>query len=199
MQARELIEFLGYIEKLKCNTRHSWTSSGRQESVAEHSWRAAVMALLIANEFPEVNINSVVKMCLIHDFGEAITGDIPAFVKTQKDEENEDSAIVELLKRLPESISHEFSDLFEEMSRLDSPEAKLFKALDNLEALISHNEAPLDTWLPNEYSLNLTYGTDNTSYSEFLKKLREEIKQDSIIKIEEKKNLRTENSTSMVD
>ena len=77
MQPRKLIEFLNIIEKLKCATRHSWTSSGRQESVAEHCWRTAVMALLVADEFPEVNIDKVVKMCLIHDFGEAITGDIP--------------------------------------------------------------------------------------------------------------------------
>ena len=183
MQARVLIDFLGVIEKLKCNTRHSWTSSGRQESVAEHSWRTAAMALLIAEEFPDVNVEKVVKMCLIHDFGEAITGDIPAFNKTQHDEEREDSAVIEMLKLLPESIAHEFGELFDEISQLETPEAKLFKALDNLEALISHNEAPLDTWLPNEYSLNLTYGTESTSYSEFLKKLREEVKQDSVIKI----------------
>jgi len=88
MQPRQLIEFLSIIEKLKCNTRHSWTSTGRQESVADHSWRAAVMALLLADEFPGVDINKVVKMCLIHDFGEAITGDIPSFYKTDKDTEN---------------------------------------------------------------------------------------------------------------
>ena len=46
MKQRQYIDFLNKIEKLKCNTRHSWTSSGRQESVAEHSWRLAVMAML---------------------------------------------------------------------------------------------------------------------------------------------------------
>ena len=97
MQPRKLIEFLNIIEKLKCYTRHSWTSTGRQESVAEHSWRTAVMALLVADEFPDVDINKVVKMCLIHDFGEAITGDIPAFLKTKSDEDKEDSAVVDLL------------------------------------------------------------------------------------------------------
>ena len=97
MNPRTLIEFLNIIEKLKCNTRHSWTSNGRQESVAEHSWRTAVMALLVSNEFPAVNINKVIKMCLIHDFGEAITGDIPAFLKTKQDEDSEDLAIEELV------------------------------------------------------------------------------------------------------
>ena len=183
MQPRDLIEFLSVIEKLKCNTRHSWTSSGRRESVAEHSWRLAVMALLVANEFPEVNIEKTLKMCLIHDFGEAITGDIPSFYKTKQDEEKEDEAIADLLGLLPESISREFEALFSEMSERNTPEAKLLKALDNLETLVSHNEAPLDTWLPLEYSKNLTYGTENVAYSEYLKALKEEIKQDALRKI----------------
>ena len=188
MQQRALIEFLNVIEKLKCNTRHSWTSSGRQESVAEHSWRLAVMALLTADEFPDVDINKVVKMCLIHDFGEAITGDIPAFLKTKQDEDAEDLAISNLLKLLPVTTASEFAALFSEIATRATPEAKLFKALDNLEALVSHNEAPLDTWLPREYEENLTYGTENVAYSEYLIKLKEEVKRDSIQKIETKKN-----------
>ena len=183
MQHRELLKFLCIIEKLKCNTRHSWTSSGRHESVAEHSWRTAVMALLLADEFPDVNIEKVVKMCLIHDFGEAVTGDIPAFLKTAQDKVKEDIAVSDLLELLPANLASGFAELFDEISSLDTPEAKLFKALDNLEALISHNEAPLETWLPLEYSLNLTYGMQNVKYSSYLNMLREEIKQDSIRKI----------------
>jgi len=188
MQPRKLIEFLNIIEKLKCNTRHSWTSSSRQESVAEHSWRLAVMALLTADEFPNADISKVVKMCLIHDFGEAITGDIPAFLKTKQDEDTEDLAIADLLKLLPMDTAVDFAALFSEIAARTTPEAKLFKALDNLEALISHNEAPLDTWLPREYEENLTYGTENVAYSEYLVKLKEEIKRDSIQKIENAKD-----------
>ena len=62
MNQREYIKFLNVIEKLKCITRHSWTSSGRHESVAEHSWRLAVMAMLCADEYPDLNINKVIKM-----------------------------------------------------------------------------------------------------------------------------------------
>ena len=53
-----------------------------------------------------------------------------------------------------------------------------------MEALISHNEAPIDTWLPREYSLNLTYGTENVAYSEYMKILKDEINKDSVQKIE---------------
>ena len=185
MQPRKLIEFLNILEKLKCNTRHSWTSSGRQESVAEHSWRLAVMALLVADEFPEIDREKLLTMCLIHDFGEAITGDIPSFEKTKQDEENETLAIAKLLKLLPAGTAHVFAELFSEMAGLHTAEAKLFKALDNMEAVLSHNEASLDTWLPLEYSENLIYGTEHIAYSAYLRVLREELKQDSIRKIEE--------------
>jgi len=183
LQQRQLIEFLETIGKLKSNTRHIWNSGGRQESVAEHCWRLSVMALLVADEFPEADIAKVVKMCIIHDFGEALTGDIPSFFKTKQDEEKEDLAVASLLDSLPDNIADEFSSLFAEMAGLITPEAKLFKALDNLEAIISHNESPLDTWLELELTENLRYGNENVAYSEYLKELREELKKDSLKKI----------------
>lgn len=188
MKQRELIDFLNVIEKLKCNTRHSWTSTGRHESVAEHSWRLAVMALLLEEEFPDADIGKVIRMCLIHDFGEALTGDIPAFLKTDLDEKNEELAIERLLSFLPPETGVEFTALFDEMAMLETPEAKLYKALDKMETIISHNEASIASWLPLEYEQNLTYGADNVAHSEYLKELKEEINRDSICKIED--NLR---------
>ncbi len=158
MNHRKYIEFLNVIEKLKCNTRHSWTSSGRHESVAEHSWRLAVMAMLCKDEYPHIDINKVIKMCLIHDFGEAITGDIPAFLETQENEQDEEKAIDNILTLLPVDNKEELSNLFKEMKDMSSNEAKLYKSLDNIETLISHNEADISTWIPREYEENLTYG-----------------------------------------
>ena len=191
MNHRTYIDFLSKIEKLKCNTRHSWTSSGRHESVAEHSWRLAVMAMLCADEYPDLDINMVIKMCLIHDFGEAITGDIPAFLKTAQNEVDEEGAVVELLSELPADIRDELQALFDEMNAQETREAKLFKSLDNLEAVISHNEADISTWLPREYEENLTYGQRNCEWSEWTKKLRDELKKDSVAKIESAKNAKT--------
>ena len=185
MQARQLIDFLEIIGNLKQNTRHVWSATGRQESVAEHCWRLSVMALLVAENLPGIDIDKVVKMCLIHDFGEALTGDIPSFNKTKKDEEKESFAIADLLKQLPGKTAGEFSDLFSEMNEQSSAEAKLFKALDKMEAVISHNESPLDTWLELEFTENLIYGTEDANHSEYLKELRESIKKDSIRKIED--------------
>ena len=183
MRPRQLIDFLNIINNLKNTTRHVWNDSGRQESVAEHSWCVAVMALLVADEFPGIDIEKVLKMCLIHDFGEAITGDIPSFYKTEQDEEKEDAAIEELLGQLPSKLKDEFSGLFAEMHALETEEAKLYKALDRMEAITTHNSSPLETWLPLEYTENITYGDDNVKHSEYLTLLKEELKKDTREKI----------------
>lgn len=119
MEARELLEIMSVAEKLKDATRHCYTSGGRWESVAEHSWRTALMAYFVSSEFPEANLEKLLKMCLIHDMGEAFTGDIR-------------------------------------------------------------------TWLPLEYSLQMTYGNDKAEFSDYLKKLRDEVREDSKKKIAEK-------------
>ena len=187
MDQREFISFMKKIEKLKCNTRHSWTSNGRQESVADHSWRLAVMAMLCVDEYPNLDVNKVIKMCLIHDLGEAITGDIASFYKTEQNEKDEKKAVAHLISCLPEQSKKEFEELFSEMNERLTDEAKLFKALDNMEALLSHNEADISTWLPIEYTENLTYGQKNVEWSEWTKKLKDEIKKDSIKKMNDVK------------
>ncbi len=145
------------------------------------------MAMLCADEYPELDINKLIKMCLIHDFGEAVTGDIPSFLKTKSHEAEEEKAIADLLSKLPESYREEFSALYEEMNALETPEAKLYKALDNMEAVVSHNEAPISTWIPDEYWMNLSYGEDKAQWSPWTRALREQLKEDSLKKIEESK------------
>ena len=79
MNAREFLDILHVAERLKDTPRHCTTSKGRTESVAEHSWRISLMAFLLRHEFPELDMDKVVDMCLIHDLGECFTGDIPTF------------------------------------------------------------------------------------------------------------------------
>ena len=81
MDPKTLFAILHQAEKLKCVTRHCDTTSGRRESVAEHSWRLALMAMLVSDEFPHLDMDKVLRMCVIHDLGESFTGDIPAFDK----------------------------------------------------------------------------------------------------------------------
>ncbi len=185
MKPAELLEFLAMAEKLKCNTRHSYTSSGRHESVAEHSFRLALMAYMVSDEVPEIDTDKVIRMCLVHDLGEAITGDIPSFEKTDSDEAAENSAVSGFVNQLPEYWKKQLGEMYREMNELKTPEAKLYKALDKLEAVIQHNEADISTWLPLEYELQLTYGTEECSFNEYINSLRDEVRSVSEKKIKD--------------
>lgn len=183
MNPQKFLEIMHVAENLKNNTRHSWTSTGRHESVAEHSWRLTLMAYFMKDEFPMSDINKVMLMCLVHDIGEAVTGDIPSFLKTETDESIEENAVTKLLETFPDPYKVELLELFTEMNALETLESKLYKALDKMEAVIAHNEADLTTWLPLEYELNQTYGTKETEFSDYLKDLRKVIHEETIEKI----------------
>lgn len=184
MNAREYLEILHVAERLKDTLRHCTTTKGRAESVAEHSWRISLMAFLLKHEFLELDINRVVEMCLIHDLGECFTGDIPTFLKTDNDRETEKSLLDVWLETLPEELREDISGLYREMEAQESKEAKLYKALDKLEALIQHNESPLSTWAENEYELNKSYAFDSVTFSSWLTELRKEILEDTLKKLE---------------
>lgn len=184
MNPRDYLEILHVAERLKDTPRHCMTTKRRTESVAEHSWRISLMAFLLRHEFPDIDINRVVDMCLIHDLGECFTGDIPTFIKSDADREVEDSLLDQWVRSLPEKLSGDFADLYKEMDAQETKEAKLYKALDKLEALIQHNESPLDTWSENEFELNKTYAFDTVAFSSWLTELREAVLEDTMHKIE---------------
>ena len=183
MRPDDLLNAMHVAERLKDTPRHCWTSGGRREDVAEHSWRMTLMAYFVSDAFPEADMEKVYKMCLIHDLGECFTGDIPAFVKTAADRETEDSLLARWVASRPEELSRSMAALYAEMDAQQTGEAKLYKALDKLEAVIQHNESPLSTWTENEYELNRRYAFDAVAFSEWLTALRREILADTIEKI----------------
>ena len=185
MQPRELLDFLFRIERLKTNGRHSVTAGGVTETVAAHSWRLAVLAMLVIPEVSGIDGNKLIRMCLVHDFGEAITGDIPSFLKTTNQETEEESAVAALLSGLPEPRRGELTALFAEMNAMQTREARLYKALDKMEAVIQHNESDISTWLPLEYDLQQTYAVENAREFPFLMALRETMLEDTLKKIKQ--------------
>ena len=183
MEPRTLLNALTVAERLKDTTRHCYTSRGRHESVAEHSWMMTLMSFFLRDEFPDADMDKVTRMCIIHDLGEAFTGDIPAFDKTAAHEEAEETLLSAWVTSLPEPYRTEMTALYAEMAARETVEAKIYKAIDSLEAVIQHNLSDLSTWIPHEYELNQTYGFDKAAFSPYLTALREEIKKDTIEKI----------------
>jgi putative hydrolases of HD superfamily len=171
MNASELtgtLDFLRAAERLKSTTRTGFTSTGQQESVAEHTWRLCLMALVLGPSFPDVDFAKLVKICIIHDLGEAIHGDVSAPEQARRialgiaggkaDQERRD--LLELLAPLPPARRDEIASLWDEYEAAQSPEAKLAKALDKLETIMQHTQGKNPESF--DYRFNLTYGRDYT-------------------------------------
>ena len=183
MNHNAFLTLLSQVEKLKNTTRHSWTSADRHESVAEHSFRLCIMAYFLQEEFLQINMDKVMKMCLFHDIGEAFTGDIPSFEKEDHDEKKEEEAINQWLLSLPAYYQKELRPLFEEMTAMQTQEALFYKALDKLEVVLQHEEGPLHRWIPIEYALNFTYGVEECRPFPYLAELRKIINEKMTLKI----------------
>ena len=162
MEYRQFLDILMQAGKLKITPRHCFTEGDRYESVADHSWRISLMAMLLSHEeeFRDLDMNRVIRMCLIHDLGESFTGDIPTFLKKSSDEEGEEDILRNWINTFDDETRKEWLDLLDEMNAQKTLESRVYKSLDKLEALISHNESDIRTWLPLEYDLQLTYGQD---------------------------------------
>ena len=119
MEPNKLLDILHTAERLKDTLRHCDTSKGRRESVAEHSWRLALMAFFLRDEFPDTDIDRVIRMCLIHDLGECFTGDIPSFLKTDADTEKED-ALLERCLELPDSTREAAEEILAQLLTAES-------------------------------------------------------------------------------
>ena len=188
MDAVSFLKIMHTAERLKDTPRHCTTSNRRIESVAEHSWRVSLTAFLLRGDFPEADMDRVIRMCLIHDLGECFTGDIPTFDKTSADRDKEDLLLRQWVSELPADLSREMTELYDEMEAQQTLESKLFKAFDKLEALIQHNESPLDTWSENEIELNKVYAFDTAAFSEKLTEIRKAILAETLEKLDKEQS-----------
>lgn len=169
-----ILEFLRTTEALKTATRSAWTSAGQPESVAEHSWRLCLMAVVLHPEFPDVDFERLIRICVVHDLGEAIGGDVPAPEQARRGASKsagERRDLVRLLAPLPADIQNEIIGLWDEYESAQSPEARLAKALDKLETILQHTQGanPADF----DYRFNLGYGRQFTGAHPVLVELRE--------------------------
>ena len=184
----KVIRFIKEIENLKSVTRTAWTKTGRRESTAEHSWRLAMLLMVLREDFKDLDIDKAIKMSLVHDLGELYDGDISA--KLQNDNDNkaymEEKAMRRMLTTLPDGISEKIYDLWKEYNECSTKEAKLVKAMDKLETIVQHNqgENPEDF----DYEFNLQYGKQYFMDNEILEYMRYIIDEDTkeSVKLKEK-------------
>lgn len=173
-----VLAFLRAAERLKSTTRTGFTSTGQQESVAEHTWRLCLMALVLRQAFPAIDFAKLVKICIIHDLGEAVHGDVSAPEQARRaaagatvgKAEQERRDLLELLTPLPPAVRDEITALWDEYEAAQSLEAKLAKGLDKLETIMQHNQGlnPADF----DYRFNLGYGRQHTADIPIIAQLR---------------------------
>jgi putative hydrolase of HD superfamily len=175
MRADELdgvLAFLRAAERLKTVTRSGWTSTGEAESVAEHTWRLCLMAMVLYGRAENIDLARLLKMCLIHDLGEAIGGDVPAPAQAagRSKAGQERADLLSLVEPLPAAGRREILELWDEYEAASSPEAKLAKGLDKLETILQHTQGknPADF----DYAFNLAYGRRYTAGDPVLEALR---------------------------
>jgi putative hydrolase of HD superfamily len=182
-QISSILKVLTLAERLKFELRHSYTSSGRQESVAEHTWRMSLMAVLLEPLLTQkIDPARLLKMIIIHDLVEAEAKDISALdvlrnpgIKAQKIEK-EKQAIENLRLVLTETNGQEIYDLFYEFEDKETYEAKVANALDKLEVQLQHNHADFSSWEEIEY--DMCYMMDkHVLFDETLYELKKQIEE----------------------
>ena len=175
MNTEELSACLTFIreaERLKNIQRSAHTSTGKPESTAEHTWRLCLLSMVFESEFAGIDFGKLLKICVVHDLGEAISGDIPAVKQVNRPNKSvqERADLVTLLAHLPDAIHAQFLALWDEYESAASPEARLVKGLDKIETIIQHNQGanPEDF----DYAFNLSYGKKYTSEHPVIAQLR---------------------------
>jgi putative hydrolase of HD superfamily len=173
-----ILQFMRSAERMKTMTRTSWTSTGKQESVAEHTWRLAMLALVLEHEFPEIDMGRLLRMCIVHDLGEAIGGDISATLQPPEGKATQERQdLVQLLEPLPAHTQQAILALWDEYEAGSTPVARLAKALDKLETIMQHNQgANPDTF---DYAFNLGYGQRYTAGDPRIEAIREWLDRDT--------------------
>jgi putative hydrolase of HD superfamily len=175
LDAERIIRFIEELDLLKDKTRTAWTSGGRRESIAGHSWRLAMLVLACGPYLPGIDLYRLLRICLVHDLGEAYDGDISAALEPEAEGKaaSEDRAVEMLCGIIGGSTAEEIQSLYREYAAGESREAKAAKALDKIETIIQHNQGknPDDF----NYAFNLDYGRMLAEYDPFINSIRQAV------------------------
>jgi putative hydrolase of HD superfamily len=188
MNTSDIMDRLAFIqsaEKLKTVLRSAYTSNGRQESTPEHTWRLCLLAMVFQDQLLALNFERVLKMCIVHDLGETLNGDIPAVQQSVSNAKStgERNDLMSLLAPLPTHLQAELLELWDDYENATSAEARAVKALDKLETIIQHNQGknPPDF----DYAFNLTYGQKHMESDALFSQLRALVDEQTRLRMKE--------------
>jgi putative hydrolase of HD superfamily len=139
---RALLRFFHLAGRLKETPRAGWALRGiaDPESVAEHSHRMALLALVLAPRAePPLDAARCVAMALVHDLAEALVGDITPFdgVDAAEKRRREEEAMRSLAALAGDDA---LLALWREYAAAETPEARFVKELDRLETVLQASE-----------------------------------------------------------
>lgn len=181
-----LLKFIHMAEGLKNELRNGHTSNGKRESVADHTWRISLMALMFSRSLDrQISVEKALKIAIVHDLAELLTGDKPYFVYEGKADlqqvkaQEELAAMQKIQHILPEAVGKELLDLWQEYEEGQTYEAKFVKALDKMEAQIQHNEMSFNHWNDYDKKYALTRLNDYCSFDSFLTRFKNLIQEES--------------------
>ncbi len=137
MNHEDLLEFLRDVGELKRIPRTGWVQAGIKapESIADHSFRTALLAMILSDH-KGLDTEKVVRMSLIHDLAESKTGDLTPSQKPENHSENESNALTEMLSLLPRKFGAHYMELWEEYAAQKTLEARLVLNADRIELLV---------------------------------------------------------------
>ena len=132
-------EFTFFVSELKNIKRSGWKHKlnlDHVESVADHTYAMTVLGMVIS-DLHGLNTEKIMRMSLLHDLAESITGDIiPDQITKDEKYMKENNAIRTILGKLPNKLTKMYSKIWEELQKKESDEAKFVHELDRLEMLI---------------------------------------------------------------
>lgn len=145
------LAFVAYIDRLKNVIRVNGLFDGsREENTAEHSWHAALTALILAPYADEpVDVDRVIRMLLVHDLIEIEAGDTFAYADPEvlaQQEALEIEAAEVVFGQVSSPLNEELRALWDEFEARISPEAKFAKAIDRFMPLFSNIQNGGEIW-----------------------------------------------------
>lgn len=140
---KDMVEFCKFAGKLKKVKRTGWAvrvGIKDGESVADHSYRVALMSMVLADK-RGLDTEKIMRMALLHDLGESIIGDWDALQtklegREAEKQQKEDAALRKILALLPESLQSKYLETLKELAGRESEESKLFRQVDRLETIM---------------------------------------------------------------